>query len=35
MLAMCAAFIGMLSFWVVRSLREERVAIPPASEPAG
>ncbi len=34
MLAMCAAFIGMLSFWVVRSLREERVAIHAASEPA-
>ena len=28
MLAMCAAFIGMLSFWVVRSLREERVPSP-------
>jgi MFS family permease len=30
MLAMCSAVVGMASFWVVRSLREERVATPAA-----
>jgi nitrate/nitrite transporter NarK len=35
MLAACAAAVGMASFWVVRSLREERVAIPAAPATAG
>ena len=34
MLAMCGAVIGMASFWLVRSLREERVASGIAPAPA-
>jgi MFS family permease len=34
MLAICGALVGLSSFWLVRSLREERVAALPASEPA-
>lgn len=34
MLAICGALIGLSSFWVVRSLREEKVASPIAHEPA-
>lgn len=34
MLAMCSAVIGMASFWLVRSLREERVASGIAPAPA-
>jgi MFS family permease len=33
MLAICGALIGLASFWVVRSLREERVASPAAPAP--
>jgi MFS family permease len=35
MLAICGAVIGLASFWVVRSLREERVASPIAPAPVG
>jgi hypothetical protein len=34
MLAICGALIGLASFWVVRSLREERVASPIAPAPS-
>jgi len=34
MLAICGAVVGLSSFWVVRSLREERVAVPSAPAPA-
>ena len=29
MLAICAAVVGLASFWVVRSLREEKAPSPP------